>query len=106
IDSNANESPAEVAKHAKSVGFDFPVYKDFDNVVADRFGAQSTPETYVIDRDNVVRYHGYIDDSTDPARSGKHGLQMAIDAVLAGRPVQTGETKAFGCTIKRSERAS
>ena len=106
IDSNADESAAEVAKHAKSVGFLFPVYKDFDNVVADRFGAQSTPETYVIDQSNVIRYHGYIDDSTNPARVRKHGLKTAIDDVLEGKPVETGETKAFGCTIKRSGRPS
>lgn len=106
IDSNANESAAEVAQHSKSVGFLFPVYKDMNNVVADRFGAQSTPETYVIDQENIVRYHGYIEDSINPARVRKHGLQMAIDDVLAGKPVETGETKAFGCTIKRTGRTS
>ncbi|HLJ15051.1 MAG TPA: redoxin domain-containing protein [Bryobacteraceae bacterium] len=101
INANANESADEVAKHAKSVGFVFPVYKDFNNVVADRFGAQSTPETYVIDHDGVIRYHGYIEDSTNPARVKRHGLKDALDAVLAGQPVATAETKAFGCTIKR-----
>jgi hypothetical protein len=39
VNSNFNESPEEVREHARSVGFDFPVYKDVNNVVVDLFGA-------------------------------------------------------------------
>lgn len=105
INSNSNESAEEVERHAKSVGFLFPVYKDFNNVVANRFGAQSTPETYVIDSSGMMRYHGYIDDSTNAARVRNHGLRTAIEDVLAGTLVPTPETKAFGCTIKRVRRS-
>jgi peroxiredoxin len=106
VNSNSNESAEEVERHAASVGFVFPVYKDFNNVVANRFGAQSTPETYVVDQAGVMRYHGYIDDSTNEARVRNHGLKTALDDVLAGAPVPTPETKAFGCTIKRVRRTS
>jgi hypothetical protein len=33
-------------------------------------------------------------------------LRTALDAVPAGKPVISTETKAFGCTIKRRRRTS
>ena len=70
-------------------------------MAADRFGAQSTPETYVMDSSGVMRYHGYIDDSQTPSRVSRRGLALAIQAVIDGKTVEKPETRAFGCTIKR-----
>ena len=47
IDPNANESMDEVRAYARTAEFDYPVYKDIGNVVADRFGAQITTDTFV-----------------------------------------------------------
>lgn len=85
----------------RTVIFGFPVYKDLNNVVADRFGAQATPETFVIDSAGVIRYHGSIDDSRNEARVKFRGLRGALDAVLAGKQPEVPETRAFGCSIKR-----
>jgi peroxiredoxin len=104
INSNSTEPAAEVESHAKSNGFAFPVYKDNDNVVADMFNAQVTPEIFVVDASGAIRYHGYIDDSRNAERIQKQGIRPALDAVLAGQAVTTAETKAFGCTIKRKKR--
>ena len=101
VNANSNESASDVRQHAKDVGFEFPVYKDPRNLAADRFGASVTPESYVIDSGGVIRYHGQIDDNRNAARARTQGLRMALDAVLAGKPVALQETKAFGCTIKR-----
>jgi alkyl hydroperoxide reductase subunit AhpC len=106
LNANQNESEMDVEDHARSVGFPFPVTKDVNNVVADRLGAEYTPESFVIDREGVVRYHGRIDDAQNPARVRQNSLRLAIDAVLAGGQVPAPETKAFGCTIKRVRRAS
>lgn len=101
VNANRTESAADVQQHANDVGFVFPVYKDVKNAAADRFGATVTPESYVIDSTGTVRYHGQIDDSRNPARVRVNGLRMALDAVLADKPVSIQETKAFGCSIKR-----
>jgi thiol-disulfide isomerase/thioredoxin len=106
LNANQNESQAEVEDHARNVGFPFLVSKDANNVMADRLGAEYTPESFVIDREGVVRYHGRIDDAQNPARVRHNSLRLAIDAVLAGRDVPAPETKAFGCTIKRVRKAS
>jgi alkyl hydroperoxide reductase subunit AhpC len=105
VNANASESPARVAEHAKA-HFEFSVYKDPDNVVADQFGAQVTPESFVIDKSGVIRYHGAIDDQRDESMVQLKGLRQALDAVLAGRVVEVAKTKAFGCTIKRARRTS
>jgi peroxiredoxin len=106
VNSNSNESAKMVEQHAKDVGFQFPVYKDAGNVVADRFGASVTPESYVIDSTGTIRYHGQIDDNRNEARVHLPALRSALDAVMAGKPVEVRETKAFGCTIKRARRTT
>jgi peroxiredoxin len=101
VNANANESLDEVRHHAQNMGYDFPVYKDVDNVAADLFGAQITPETFVMDQQDVVQYHGSIEDSPNPERAKHHALRVAIEAVLDGRPVPTRETHSLGCAIRR-----
>jgi thiol-disulfide isomerase/thioredoxin len=101
LNSNMNEPAAEVAQHRAQAKYPFPVLKDQDNVLADKFGAQYTPETFVLDRAGVVRYHGRIDDAQNEARVKQPSLQMAIDSVLKGGTVDPAETRALGCTIKR-----
>ena len=101
INSNQNESIEKVANHARQNKFNFPVLKDGDSAVADAYGANHTPEAFVIDSHGNVVYHGRIDDSQDPSMVSSHDLANALDDVLAGKPVSKPETKAFGCSIKR-----
>src|ERR1700683_4821192 len=106
VNANRSEPASEVRQHAQRVGFPFPVYKDPDNILADRFDAQVTPENFVIDSSGVIRYHGAIDDNMNESRVRTRTLRAALDALLAGKPLPSAETKAFGCTIKRVRRAS
>ncbi len=102
INSNKQEPAEEVAKHAGENGFKFPILKDPDNVIADRFGAQVTPEIYVLDSKGILRYHGYIDDDQHQKKEKpSQDLRAALDALLAGKSASVERTKAFGCTIKR-----
>jgi hypothetical protein len=88
-----------------SKGVEF-IFVNANNVLADRFGAQVTPESYVIDDAGVIRYHGAIDDSQNESRIRTRGLRLALDAVLGGKPVEITETKAFGCSITRAPKSS
>ena len=102
INSNKTEPAAEVKEHAEKHGFTFPVVKDDGNKVADAYGAAKTPEVFVLDPKGILLYHGRIDESQDDARNVRSpDLRNALEAILAGKPVPTAETKAFGCTIKR-----
>jgi peroxiredoxin len=101
INSNKQESIEEIAEHSKKHGFEFPVLKDWKNIVADKFGALVTPEIYLIDSTGVLRYHGRIDDARNVAKVTQHDLQDVLNAYLGGRPLPKRETRAFGCTVKR-----
>ena len=106
INANRTEPPSAVSEHARAHNFGFTVFKDDNNVVADRFGATVTPETYLIDSTGTIRYHGSIDDSMNLSRVTTQRLRLALDAVLAGKEPPQTETKAFGCTIKRVQKST
>jgi hypothetical protein len=102
INSNEGEPAPAVVEHARSHGLTFPILKDPGSKVADLYGAQRTPEIFVLDGSGALRYHGRIDEnSQEPAGVKSPDLRNALDALIAGRPVPAPETKAFGCSIKR-----
>jgi len=102
INSNSTESDQDVVEHSFEHHFTFPILKDGNNIVADKYGASHTPEAYLIDGNGNLVYHGRIDNSVELNEVKTHDLANAIDAVLAGKPVINSETKAFGCSIKRA----
>ncbi|MDT7780378.1 MAG: hypothetical protein QOC99_2890 [Acidobacteriota bacterium] len=101
INANSIEPIEEVKRHAAEKGLTFTILKDAGNVIADRFDAQVTPEAYLLDASGKLVYHGRIDNSRSGDSITSNELRDAIDAVLAGKPVERPEAKAFGCSIKR-----
>ncbi|HTE19217.1 MAG TPA: redoxin domain-containing protein, partial [Armatimonadota bacterium] len=111
INANPDEDSAAVATHAREYRFTFPVLKDENQALASRVGARVTPEAFVLDENRVVRYRGRIDSQyasrTQKRRHvGSRDLESALDAVLAGKPVATPVTQAFGCAIVLSDKAA
>ena len=106
VNSNDNETMADVRDHVRDAELPFPVYKDWKNVVADQLRASMTPEAFVLDGGGVTRYHGAIDDAKVEARVKVDAVKDAIAALLAGKPVPRSEMKAFGCTIHRYRKSS
>jgi len=101
IASNANESAAQVESAARGRGLPV-VLLDARHEVADRYGAQVTPEVCVIDREGIVRYHGAVDDVNFRQREAtQYFLEQAVDALRAGRLPDADEVPAFGCAIIR-----
>jgi peroxiredoxin len=101
---NANNTePADAVKaHAAEKHFTFPILKDPGNKIADRLGATRTPEAYFLDANNRLLYHGRIDNNKDESQIESRDLREALDAALAGKPIQKTTATAFGCTIKRA----
>ena len=106
VNANVNESVEEIENHARDNQLLFKIYRDPRNALADRLKAEFTPEVFVFSRPGHLAYHGSIDDARNEARVQVRGLRSALDALLAGRPVDPRETRAFGCTIKRSRKSS
>lgn len=93
---------------AKKLGLKFAYAVDATSDIARAFGASKTPEAFVFDASGALVYHGTVDDNARDAKAVKdRWLQQAVDAVVAGKPVATAETKALGCSIKyRAKSAS
>src|SRR6185503_9789180 len=102
INSNVAEDAAAVKNHASTNNLTFPILKDPGNKIADKLGASVTPEAYFLDGNNKLVYHGRIDNARNAAEVQSPDLRNALDAALAGKPVEKTEAKAFGCSIKRA----
>jgi hypothetical protein len=89
-----------MAERAAERGYPFPYARDDSQEVPRAYGAERTPEVFVLDGEGRVAYHGAIDDSTQEDAVTSHHLRAALDAVLAGEAPATAETPAVGCTIK------
>jgi peroxiredoxin len=109
INSSKQDSFVRVSAHAQERDVPFPVLKDFDQKVADAFGALRTPEAFLLDADRVIRYHGRIDDQYGVGfrrdKPTRNDLAEALDELLAGKPITTAVTETSGCLIERTPKS-
>lgn len=102
---DAKQYPADsfeaMKDRATEKAYPFPYLFDESQEAARAFGAQVTPHFFVFDRERKLQYQGRLDDSKDaPSLVKRAFLREAIDAVLAGKPVEDAETPAQGCSVK------
>lgn len=111
ISSNQQDAVSELGAFARQHGIEFPLLKDLNNQLADKLGAERTPEVFVFDGARNLRYRGRIDDQygfDDDGRVGyqrnapqRRDLAVALDELLAGKDVSVASTVAPGCLIGR-----
>lgn len=79
----------------------FPYLWDGTQDVAQGFGAQKTPEAFLLNQQGILCYHGSVDDNPDdPGAVTMNYLRDAITQVLAGQPVTHPTTETIGCSVK------
>jgi peroxiredoxin len=104
---DVTDSLPEMKLRARFRGIDWPYLYDGDTqVLSAKFGAVATPHIFIFDQQRKLRYQGRIDDNQREDLVKTHDARNALDAVLAGKPVEVAETKAFGCTTKWLSKAS
>lgn len=101
LNSNKAEAAENIKEHAEDHGFQFPILKDKNNIIADRLDAQVTPEIYVLNTNFEILYHGRIDDARGSGLAKNNDLINALNEILTGKEVAVKRTRAMGCTIKR-----
>src|SRR5882672_1317790 len=80
---NANQSEKlEDIKTDAASSFPFPVLRDEGSKVADLYGAERTPEAFLVDPSGLIRYHGGVAD-----------LGPALAQLVAGTPIAKAESK-------------
>jgi peroxiredoxin len=97
-----DDSPPRLKEMAERLGFTFPFCFDETQDVAKAYRAACTPDFYLFDRDRRLLYRGQLDDSRPGSNKPVTGrdLRAAIDAVLAGKPVDRNQKASIGCSIK------
>lgn len=75
---------------------------DQGHVVADAFGARTTPHVFLFDKNLKLVYKGAIDDNVKSAAEAKEPwLRNAIKAMVAGHTPEPATTRNIGCSVKR-----
>ncbi len=100
----AEDDFATMQQRAKAKNYGFPYLVDETQNIAKAYGATRTPHVFVLQKsgtDYIVKYIGAIDDNMDdPSAVKEKYVEEAVDALLAGKPITTNNTKAIGCGIK------
>lgn len=104
------DSYEKMQEVAKAKGYTFPYLIDEGQEVYPKYGATKTPHVFLLNKENgknIVKYIGAIDDNHEkPEEVKQKYIEIAIDALLAGKNIEQTKTVAIGCTIKdkRSEK--
>ena len=102
VESYPEDSPAKMAEEAARYGYTFPYLYDETQEVAKAYRAACTPDFFLFDGERKLVYRGQMDDSRPGNNKPVSGadLRAALDAVLLGRPVPSGQKPSLGCNIK------
>ena len=80
------------------------VLLDEDGKVGKLYQAKTTPHMYVINPEGILVYAGAIDSiksaKADDVPKATNYVKAALNEVLAGKPVSTASTEAYGCSVK------
>jgi peroxiredoxin len=92
-----------IQDYAAKAGLSFPIVVDKTYTLVDKFGAQTTAHSFVIDAKGIVRYSGAVNDDPDGKKGDKATPQLknALDALVAGKDVSAATTTPGGPAIKK-----
>jgi hypothetical protein len=96
------DSFAEMQARYKEKGYSGAYLLDEKHVVADAFGARTTPHVFLFDKNMKLVYKGAIDDNVSSAAEVKERwLHNAIENLASGKAIDPALTRNIGCSIKR-----
>jgi peroxiredoxin len=90
----------KMQEKAEKKKFPFPYLFDETQKIGKDYGASTTPEFFVLNKDRKIVYMGALDDNPDAAKAKVNYVQLAIDAALAGKAPKKKETVPIGCLIR------
>ncbi len=68
------------------------------------FGAETTPQMYVVDERAILRYAGAIDDNRSASRAAvsdaQNYVRLAVDSIWTGEEVVEKSTQSYGCRVR------
>jgi thiol-disulfide isomerase/thioredoxin len=98
---DVGDSFEEMQIRAKFRHFNFPyLYDGEDQKISNLYGPTATPHVFIFDRDRKLRYEGRVDNNPRERLITRQDARLALDALLANKPVAIPKTPAVGCSTK------
>jgi peroxiredoxin len=98
---DVGDSFAEMKIRAAYRHFNFPYLYDGDTQkIARQYGPTATPHIFIFDAQRKLRYEGRIDNNPRPALVTRRDARIALDELLADKPVSVARTPSIGCSTK------
>jgi len=99
---NEGDSFEDMVERAKSYEYKMHYVLDANHLLADAFGARTTPHVFLFNAKFELVYKGAIDDNNDSASGVKESwLKNALSDLSAGKTIDPNSTRNIGCSIKR-----
>ena len=99
---DGDDSFKKMKEHAKKYNYRFPYLLDEKSMLANSFGAKTTPHVFMFNKEFQLVYKGAIDDNYKDINSVKEFyLKDAIEQLVNGKKIKVSETDPVGCSIKR-----
>lgn len=96
----------DMVERAKEYKYNMSYVLDENHIVADAFGARTTPHVYLFNKNYELVYKGAIDDNNDSAKEVKENwLLDAMKNLAAGEDIDPNSTRNIGCSIKRVKKS-
>lgn len=100
--SHPEENRKQVARFVAEAKYPWLAVQDPGQKLTELFNARVWTESFLLDKEGVLRYRGRIDDSIfEPDIVKERSLENAVVALLNDRKVRKPATKALGCAIPR-----
>lgn len=99
---NNGEGYDDMINRAASMNYKMPYLLDANHILADAFGAKTTPHVFFFGADQTLKYTGSIDNAMEQEKRKKiNYLDLAIKQVAKDKKVRFKNTPPIGCSIKR-----
>src|SRR5437762_3011539 len=90
---DVGDSPEEMKIRADYRRFNFPYLYDGETQQISRlYGPTATPHIFIFDADRKLRYEGRVDNNPREPLVTQRDARIALDALLAGKPVLKAKT--------------
>ena len=94
VNTGDEDGMPEMKARAAKKKFPFPYLHDESQKIGRAYGAEYTPEFFVLNKDRKVVYLGAMDDRDDPAKVKEKYVEEAVRAALKGEKPAVAETVA------------
>jgi thioredoxin-related protein len=99
---SGDDSIEKMKEHSKNMNYRFPYLIDKNSILANEFGAKTTPHIFLFNNKMKLVYKGAIDDNYKSIDHVKETYLLdALGQLSDNKTIRVNTTKAVGCSIKR-----